>query len=185
MTAPRHSAEIARWTAEPLAPEVERAVRRLAATEDVVRLAVLPDVHLAQDVCVGVAVASEQLLFPAAVGGDIGCGMAALRFDADVELLADRRNVARLMTRLYQRIPINKHGPDADPQWPLGDGLSHPALAKRRPSQSAAPGTAACSSAHSAAATTSSSSRATRRAASGSWCTAARGPWARRSGPIT
>jgi len=131
MTAPRHSAEIARWTAEPLAPEVERAVRRLAATEDVVRLAVLPDVHLAQDVCVGVAVATERLLYPAAVGGDIGCGMAALRFEADGELLTERRNVARLMSRLYERIPINKHGPGAAPQWPLGDGLSHPALAKR------------------------------------------------------
>ena len=63
------------WVDAPPAADVMHALDRLARTEDVVKLAVLPDVHLASEICVGVAVATEQLLFPAAVGGDIGCGM--------------------------------------------------------------------------------------------------------------
>ena len=59
------------WTVEPLDPAVAKAVDRLARTEDVAQLAVLPDVHLAEEVCVGVAVATGSLLLPAAVGGDI------------------------------------------------------------------------------------------------------------------
>lgn len=131
MSGARQPARIERWTAEPLPSEVERALSRLAETEDVVRLAVLPDVHLAQDVCVGVALATDSLLFPAAVGGDIGCGMAALRFEADSALLSERRAVARLMTRLYERVPINKHAPGTGPSGFSADQLSHPALSKR------------------------------------------------------
>lgn len=133
MSAVRQTAAIEKWVAEPLTPEVNKALNRLARTEDVVQLAVLPDVHLAKEVCVGVALATGSLLFPAAVGGDIGCGMAALRFDSDGELLSERRPVARLMTRLYERIPINKHVADSGPhQGPLtADGLSHSSLQKQ------------------------------------------------------
>jgi tRNA-splicing ligase RtcB len=112
---------------------VNKALDRLARTEDVVQLAVLPDVHLASEVCVGVALATNSLLFPEAVGGDIGCGMAALRFDGDGEPLSERRSVARLMARLYERIPINKHpGSDGSDRASLpASGLSHRSLQKK------------------------------------------------------
>jgi tRNA-splicing ligase RtcB len=121
------------WIAEPLAPEVNKALDRLARTEDVVQLAVLPDVHLAKEVCIGVALATDSLLFPAAVGGDIGCGMAALRFDSDGAFLSERRSVAQLMARLYDRIPIIKHvgGTATGHESLTADGLSHPSLQKR------------------------------------------------------
>jgi tRNA-splicing ligase RtcB len=134
MSAPCRAAPIEKWVAEPLSPEVDKALERLARTEDVVRLAVLPDVHLAKEVCVGVALATDSLLFPGAVGGDIGCGMAALRFDCSGELLSERHAVVRLMTRLYERIPITKHagsGAKAERGPSAADGLSHPALRKR------------------------------------------------------
>ena len=104
-----HLAATHTWIAEPLDHEVAKALDRLARTEDVVQLAVLPDVHLAREVCVCVALATRSLLFPGAVGGDIGCGMAALHFDCGGDLLADRRQAARLMTELAVRIPITRH----------------------------------------------------------------------------
>ncbi len=133
MSAVRQTAPIKRWVVEPLSPEVNKSLDRLALAEDVVQLAVLPDVHLASEVCVGVALATDSLLFPAAVGGDIGCGMAALCFDSDGELLSERRSVARLMARLYERIPINKHRGGSDPgrrSLPANE-LSHRSLRKK------------------------------------------------------
>lgn len=129
------------WTVEPLDPAVAKAVDRLARTEDVAQLAVLPDVHLAEEVCVGVAVATGSLLLPAAVGGDIGCGMAALRFNCDSGLLEERYAAAHLLEGLATRIPIMTQ-PRNNPGLPAGlcertalldDGLSlsHETLQKR------------------------------------------------------
>jgi tRNA-splicing ligase RtcB len=47
------------------------------------RIAVMPDVHLSADVCVGTVVATDHTLYPAAVGGDIGCGVAAIAFHGE------------------------------------------------------------------------------------------------------
>ncbi len=49
----------------------------------------MPDAHVSEDVCVGTVTATRRRLLPAAVGGDIGCGMATLRFDGSPDLLAD------------------------------------------------------------------------------------------------
>mgnify|MGYP006138965205 CR=1 FL=1 len=64
-------------------------LERVRRADDVVYVAVLPDVHLAADVCVGTATATRRLVYPSAVGGDIGCGMLAIAFDASADLLAD------------------------------------------------------------------------------------------------
>ena len=125
-------APVEAWVAEPPDPEVARALDRLARTADVVRLAVLPDVHLAKEVCVGVAVATDSLLFPGAVGGDIGCGMAALRFDCGSDLLSERKAVARLMAELYERVPITRHHGTREAPVLADRPLSAPALEKRR-----------------------------------------------------
>jgi tRNA-splicing ligase RtcB len=129
------------WTAEPPDQEIAKALERLARTEDVVQVAVLPDVHLAKEVCVGVALATRSLLFPQAVGGDIGCGMAALRFNSDGGLLAERQRAARLMAELAAMIPITRHrkgdeqraadGAARNSTVPDGQILSHPALERR------------------------------------------------------
>jgi hypothetical protein len=46
--------------------EVSEAIRRLRRAPDVQHLAVMPDMHLAEDACVGVAVATSKLLYPQA-----------------------------------------------------------------------------------------------------------------------
>lgn len=122
------------WLCQPLSSEVERSLERLAGSPDVCRLAVMPDVHLASDVCVGVVTATRRLIYPGAIGGDIGCGMAALAFDADAALLANERSAARLLAGLYRRIPTMRHEAASAPSQlpgPLREqALSHPRLEK-------------------------------------------------------
>src|ERR1700761_4972306 len=79
------------WLVAPMGDEVSNAIRRLRRAPDVQRVAVMPDVHLAEDVCVGVAVATTELLYPQAVGGDIGCGMLAIPFDVEAASISEPR----------------------------------------------------------------------------------------------
>src|SRR5262249_28528760 len=93
------------WSAEPLSADVTHALERLAASDDVVRVAAMPDVHLAEDVCVGTVVATMRSIYPSAVGGDIGCGMAAVRIDA-TRIDLDRADVAaKILAGFEMRIP--------------------------------------------------------------------------------
>jgi tRNA-splicing ligase RtcB (3'-phosphate/5'-hydroxy nucleic acid ligase) len=98
-------AAVERWVAEPPPAEVEAQLLRLRKSDDVRRIAVMPDVHLGSDACVGSVLATSRLLYPSAVGGDLGCGMAAMRFACAAELLEDRQRAARLLTALGKRVP--------------------------------------------------------------------------------
>ncbi len=101
-------AQVRRWVADPVGGDVESALRRLSQADDVEAIAVMPDVHLAGDVCVGTVVATRRFLYPAAVGGDIGCGMAAIRLQGDV-CLDDPRTARRLFAGLGELVPVVKH----------------------------------------------------------------------------
>jgi tRNA-splicing ligase RtcB len=102
-------APLTTWLADPLPPDVERSVYRLRTSDDVQHVALMPDVHLAKDVCVGAVVATMQLIYPAAVGSDIGCGMLAIAFDAEASILDNERNAAGILAGLYELVPSNKH----------------------------------------------------------------------------
>jgi tRNA-splicing ligase RtcB len=102
-------ARVRHWVEEPLPHDVETAIRRLANSEDVRHVAVMPDVHLAADVCVGVALATTNALYPNGVGSDIGCGVAALAFDGEAAVLDDERAAAEILARLYRAIPLIRH----------------------------------------------------------------------------
>lgn len=97
------------WLADPLPPNVAAALSRLARSPDVEHIAVMPDVHLARDVCIGTVLATSHLLYPSAVGGDIGCGMSALAFDAQADLLESESEAAKLLAAL--RPILNYKGP--------------------------------------------------------------------------
>ena len=120
------------WVSATLPDDVRRALERLRASDDVVAVAVMPDVHLAADVCVGTVVATRRLLYPNAVGGDIGCGIAAIRFDGEAPV-DDRHTAARILTGLAELVPIMSHrvvpGPD-EALW--ARPLSAPQLEKHR-----------------------------------------------------
>ncbi|HRI64540.1 MAG TPA: RtcB family protein, partial [Polyangium sp.] len=98
--------------------ELRCAVERLAKTDDVVRIALMPDAHVAEDVCVGTVTATTQRLLPAAVGGDIGCGMVAVQIRSDADLLADRDRAAMVLAGLYTHIPHALHASKNAPELP-------------------------------------------------------------------
>lgn len=98
--------------------ELRMAVERLARTEDVVRIALMPDAHVAEDVCVGTVTATTHRLLPAAVGGDIGCGMVAVQIRSNGDLLADRDRAAQVLAGLYQHIPHAMHASKEAPELP-------------------------------------------------------------------
>src|SRR5688572_6626348 len=90
------------WLAEPLPTDVRRVVERLSRSDDVVRVALMPDVHLAEEVCVGTVVATTRAIYPNAVGGDIGCGMATIQLNAKRDDIASQR----VLTEFERRVPI-------------------------------------------------------------------------------
>jgi tRNA-splicing ligase RtcB len=120
-----------RWLAEPLPRAVAQALARLAAAPGVQHVAVMPDVHLAEHVCVGTVVGVSDRLYPQAVGGDIGCGMAVVRVDAGRDVLADEAAAARVFAALRERVPaVRQRAPCAAAAAAVGE-LSDPALHAR------------------------------------------------------
>ncbi|MFT4515336.1 MAG: tRNA-splicing ligase RtcB [Planctomycetota bacterium] len=100
-----------RWLSEPMAKDVSLALERLARAPGVRRIAVMPDVHLAEHVCVGTVVATDGVVYPQAVGGDIGCGMATLRLDASRDVLTEER-AEHLLGALRSHVPaVRRHKP--------------------------------------------------------------------------
>lgn len=119
------------WLASPLDGEVRQAIDRLRLAPDVQHLAVMPDVHLASDVCIGVVMATSHLVYPQAVGSDIGCGMLAVGFDGDAAAVADARAAAQVLAGMVRAVPAARRRRDGALQPPeeLRDGpLSHPRL---------------------------------------------------------
>src|SRR5512147_2149644 len=96
------------WLPEPPSEDVFRSVERLARLDDVATIALMPDTHLAENVCVGVVVATRANLLPDAVGGDIGCGMAAVPLDVHVGTM-NRAAAERILARFAEAIPTSRH----------------------------------------------------------------------------
>jgi tRNA-splicing ligase RtcB (3'-phosphate/5'-hydroxy nucleic acid ligase) len=88
--------------------DVSKAIERLRRAPDVQQIVVMPDVHLAADVCIGVVVATSQLIYPQAVGGDIGCGMLAVGFDTEARALQDARVAGRILAGLGRAVPARR-----------------------------------------------------------------------------
>ncbi|MBL9150437.1 MAG: RtcB family protein [Phycisphaerae bacterium] len=95
------------WTVDGIPADAKRALERIRRSDDVERVAVLPDVHVAGETCVGVAAATTRLLYPALVGQDIGCGLATIAFDAEATSLDGHRET--LLRALLDAVPIIQH----------------------------------------------------------------------------
>ena len=57
-------ASIRTWLAAPMNQDVSEAVERLRRAPDVQQIAVMFDVYLAVDVCIGVVVGTSRLVYP-------------------------------------------------------------------------------------------------------------------------
>ena len=128
------------WLTAPMKRDVSEAIERLRRAPDVQRVAVMPDVHLATDVCIGVVVATSRLIYPQAVGGDIGCGMLAVGFDVDATVLVDPRIAGRILAALGRAVPTrrrNRRAAITPPAELRVATLSHPTLEAMRRNEGA------------------------------------------------
>jgi tRNA-splicing ligase RtcB (3'-phosphate/5'-hydroxy nucleic acid ligase) len=129
-----HSAVVRQWLAGPLPRDVSLAIDRLASADDVYHVAVMPDVHLSDQVCTGMVVATKGLIYPHAVGNDIGCGMYAVRFNGDGSCLDGELQAAKLLAGLYRTVPAIRQPKvalrESLPQVLADQTLSHPRLEK-------------------------------------------------------
>jgi len=83
-----------------------RQLLRLAAQPYVVApVAAMPDAHVAEGVAVGTVFATASHLVPSALGGDLGCGMSAVRFPFPAASLG-RRDRERLLDALGRALPV-------------------------------------------------------------------------------
>jgi tRNA-splicing ligase RtcB len=119
------------WLAAPLPEGTPEAIDRLRRAPDVQQIAVMPDVHLAADVCVGIAMATSRLIYPQAVGGDIGCGMLAVALDVSADALTVPRVAGRILADLASAVPPRRRNRREIVDQPHGlaaDSLSDPRL---------------------------------------------------------
>lgn len=107
-----NSPKISQWLTRGLPRDVQRRVWRMSQCEDVARIAIMPDVHIAKEYCVGTVVATRSRIMPQAIGGDIGCGMVAVRCGETGQRLVTRSSTHQLLRLLHRFVPSNKHGGD-------------------------------------------------------------------------
>lgn len=111
-------APVRTWLAAPMPREVSEAIERLRCAPDVQQIAVMPDVHLAEDVCIGVVVATSHLIYPQAVGGDIGCGMLAVGLDIELEALENPKAANQVLADLARAVPARRRNRNATIPYP-------------------------------------------------------------------
>lgn len=133
MSADVPRASVRTWLAGALPREVRGPLDLLARTPGVARVVVLPDVHFADGVCVGVVTGATDRVFPDAVGRDIGCGMAAEAFDVPAAPLREPSVARRILDGLGRAVPpVRRGGPALRVALPSPldpDALSAPSLA--------------------------------------------------------
>jgi len=131
----RSRAPLRTWLSEPMGHDVSEAIDRFRHAPDVQHVAVMPDVHLGADVCIGVVAGTSGLIYPQAVGGDIGCGMLAVAFDADASVLDDPGIAGRLLAAIGRAVPErrrNRRAAISQPDDVASVPLSHANLEKIR-----------------------------------------------------
>lgn len=128
------------WLATGMDRDVAEAIERLRRAPDVQQIAVMPDVHLSSDVCIGVVLATTHLIYPQAVGGDIGCGMLAVGLDLDAAALKNPKVAAEVLNELGRAAPArrrNRRMMIEQPEDLAKDTLSHPELDSLRRTEGA------------------------------------------------
>lgn len=71
-------------------------------------IAAMPDVHLGKASTVGSVIATKGAICPAAVGVDIGCGMAAVRTDLDPAIVQEK--IVAIRHAIERSIPVGHEG---------------------------------------------------------------------------
>jgi tRNA-splicing ligase RtcB len=98
-------APVLSWANHALGSEETKMAKNVASLPFVFKhVALMPDVHLGKGALVGSVVATTEALMPAAVGVDIGCGMAAIKTPFVADKLEGKLKKIRL--DLEAAIPV-------------------------------------------------------------------------------
>jgi len=89
---------------------------------DVVKGALMPDSHTGYSLPIGAVVATNNTIYPAWVGYDIGCGMCALKLDG-IDVTAVKNNAKDIFDVIYRDIPVGFKINTTDTMYSL-DGLT-------------------------------------------------------------
>jgi tRNA-splicing ligase RtcB len=93
------------WADHALGHEETKMAKNVASLPFVFKhVALMPDVHLGKGALVGSVVATKEAIVPAAVGVDIGCGMAAVKTPFRYEQLEGKLKQIRL--EIEAAIPV-------------------------------------------------------------------------------
>jgi tRNA-splicing ligase RtcB len=116
--------------ARAISDETRRQLVRVASQPYVtMHVAAMADAHVAEGVAVGTVFATENAVVPGALGGDLGCGMSAVRTGVDSAAL-DTRTREALLAALARAVPVGDathRGRGVD----VPDALLSPALSTR------------------------------------------------------
>jgi tRNA-splicing ligase RtcB len=102
----RQGGQIKMWTeGVPVETLAREQLHNIAGLPFIYKhVAVMPDVHLGKGATVGTVLPTQGAIIPAAVGVDIGCGMAAVRTNISANRLPDDLKPIRF--RMEQLIPV-------------------------------------------------------------------------------
>jgi tRNA-splicing ligase RtcB len=122
--------------ARAASPDTLKQLVRIASRPYVVRhVAAMADAHVAHGVAVGTVFATAGTVVPRALGGDLGCGIAATRLSLPAGAL-DRRTLERIVEALGRAVPagdaVHRGGGIAVPDALLEGSLSTHALLRTR-----------------------------------------------------
>jgi tRNA-splicing ligase RtcB (3'-phosphate/5'-hydroxy nucleic acid ligase) len=85
------------WANHPLKADETKMAQNVASLPFVFKhVALMPDVHLGKGALVGSVIATKEAIIPAAVGVDLGCGMAAIKTKYHVDQLEGKLKKIRL-----------------------------------------------------------------------------------------
>jgi tRNA-splicing ligase RtcB len=103
--------------------ETVRQLQKLASQPYVVEhVAAMADAHVSEGVAVGSVFATEHDVVPAALGGDLGCGMSVVRLSVDAASV-DRVRLERALGALSKAIPVGDATHANGRAAKLGDAL--------------------------------------------------------------
>ncbi|MEA5417693.1 RtcB family protein [Spirulina sp. CCNP1310] len=127
------AAPVLSWAGHDLSSEETRMAKNVASLPFVFKhVALMPDVHLGKGALVGSVIATQDAIIPAAVGVDIGCGMAAIQTPFRGEQLEGK--LKRIRQEIEAAIPVgfeaNKEGDRTVTNWQGWQGFKdlHPGV---------------------------------------------------------
>lgn len=97
----------------------QQQINKVLKMPELLRLAIMPDVHLGYDLCIGGVALLKEVISPSFVGYDIGCGMCHVNTRKTINELSIRSFSAKekVYTRMQNTIPagVGKgHGQESD-----------------------------------------------------------------------